>query len=450
MNDKSAIARFCTFCSLVCEVTAERSDSTMPLESYCSRRNREQELLRGMETSRGVLPDSRAQHHALERANAMLREASDVFITGRVHAIDTARATVHLAKRAHAGLDLWDSEAAFDTIQAIQRSGFYGISLAEARESTTLLLVVGDDSLLEEYPRLPRSLAAGRSVPTLLLGSWGAESIHAWREAGFEALAIPCDAQGVPRSLLNAARSATDWPWESQVGEWLQKASFTTVLWSNRNLSVDRGDLWIESMTTWIAQQNSQRRCAALSWGGLDVGFQQACTWLTGYPGRIRYRNGNVEYDPTGCRAKRWLHRAANGGANEKRDTSGSLLNEVKSKEQKSLAGTRALVRKPVLVWIDDTADSIPPPVLDARVPLIMVSAAGLSATDATSRTLQQEIAWLPTMLPGIEVPSEFFRGDQTLMVRGIQEVEVAKAASKGTSAATRVASDWLRGLVPE
>ncbi|MFN7629374.1 MAG: hypothetical protein ACK5PZ_21315 [Pirellula sp.] len=417
----------------------------MASESFCSRRNRERELLHGMLRSRGVLPASREQDVSLERARAILDSAGDIFVTGRIHSIETARASVQFVEQVHASLDLWDSEAAFDTVQAIQRSGFYGVSLAEARESTTLLIVVGDDSLLEEYPRIPAALSAGRRVRTLLLGSWSEESIQAWRRVGFDALAIDCDVQGVPRSLLQSARSAASWPWESQVGDWLQQASFTTVLWSNRNLQVAHGDLWIESMMAWIANRNSDRRCAALAWGGLDVGFQQACTWLTGFPGRIRYRKGVVEYDPTGCRAKVWLQNAAAREPIENRLSNGPKLHGGASMGGNP-TGTPNTVRKPVLVWVDDTADSIPPPVLSSGVPMIVVSPSGLSGTAST--TIQHEIVWLPTLLPGIEVPSEFFRGDQTLMVRGIQEERFIATDFIIGDAPTMVAGDWLRRLV--
>ena len=103
-------------------------------------------------------------------------------------------------------------------------------------------------------------------------------------------------------------------------------------------------------------------------------------------------------------------------------------------------------VRKPVLVWVDDTADSIPPPVLSSGVPMIVVSPSGLSGTAST--TIQHEIVWLPTLLPGIEVPSEFFRGDQTLMVRGIQEERFIATDFIIGDAPTMVAGDWLRRLV--
>ncbi|MFN7208190.1 MAG: hypothetical protein ACK5UN_00495, partial [Planctomycetota bacterium] len=138
---------------------------------------------------------------SLRIASQQLRRASSILVTGRIHCVESARGSIELARRFDAAIDPWDSDTASDAISAMQRGGGYGVSLGEARDRAELWVVVGQDSLLEQTPRLPIAMHRGESVPLLLLGRWSDASIENFREAGFDVVCIECELEDLPKRL---------------------------------------------------------------------------------------------------------------------------------------------------------------------------------------------------------------------------------------------------------
>jgi hypothetical protein len=102
----------------------------------------------------------------------MVRRANSVLVTGRIYTVESARSAIDFARRFDALIDPWDSDGAFDAIASMQRVGGYSVSLGEARDRSDLWIVIGDDRVLEQTPRLPEAMRCGRAVPVLLLGRW--------------------------------------------------------------------------------------------------------------------------------------------------------------------------------------------------------------------------------------------------------------------------------------
>lgn len=403
MSTDQSHSRFCVFCSLLCEPPdfAPGNDSDLNLSgaidfgaSFCSRRNREIESGRSLLVSRETVVELASRESLLEGARDRMANASQRLITGRMRSVATCRGALRVAQRWGATVDSWDSQSAFESIAGFQRSGGITVSLAEARDITELFLIVGGDSLIEDYPRLPAALSRGAAVPVLLFGSWSHRGCKPWLDAGFEVLAIDTPIESLPRSLAQATAMGSVGAWESQASQWLHRPGYETVLWSMKHLELPHGDLWYESMMEWIGKRNETKRAGAISWSDLNSNFHQVCTWWTGFPGRIRWEAEALLYDPSRFTAERWLEDAVSN-----------------SRRSSSVSSNRTA---PLILWIDDSTEEIPSSVCESGLDCIAISPRSPGAARSGFAPI-----WLPSQPAGLGVDAEFFRGDHALLVRG-------------------------------
>lgn len=394
MDESNPKPKLCSFCSLVCEIP-DQDDRAEGSEPWCIKRSGQRKLVplrlasmasahRSAVTSDAVVT-SDAQESYLESslriASQQLRRASSILVTGRIHCVESARGSIELARRFDAAIDPWDSDPASDAISAMQRGGGYGVSLGEARDRAELWVVVGQDSLLEQTPRLASAMHRGESVPLLLLGHWSDASIQIFRDAGFDVICIECELEDLPKRLGQWARVGQTHS-ESQVGQWLLEAQYTVLLYAPSALDVESRDLWIEALDRWVLQRNETTRAVTLSWGTLQTSFHQTCTWLTGFPGRIQFRQGIPQYDPHGYRAKDWVDRQT--------------------------ANAQAKSRS-LLVWVDDSLEELPRELLELDLPKLIIGPNPGSSN-------QQADRWLPAGIVGVTHTVNMFRGDQTVL----------------------------------
>ena len=394
MDESNPKPKLCSFCSLVCEIP-DQDDRAEGSEPWCIKRSGQRKLVplrlasmasahRSAVTSDAVVT-SDAQESYLESslriASQQLCRASSILVTGRIHCVESARASIELARRFDAAIDPWDSDPASDAISAMQRGGGYSVSLGEARDRAELWVVVGQDSLLEQTPRLASAMHRGESVPLLLLGRWSDASIQIFRDAGFDVICIECELEDLPKRLGQWARVGQMHS-ESQVGQWLSGAKYTVLLYAPSALDVESRDLWIEALDRWVLQRNETTRAVTLSWGTLQSSFHQTCTWLTGFPGRIQFRQGIPQYDPHGYRAKDWVDR------------------QTANPQAKS---------RSLLVWVDDSLEELPCELLELDLPKLIIGPNPGSSN-------QQADRWLPAGIVGVTHTVNMFRGDQTVL----------------------------------
>ncbi len=298
----------CPFCSLLC-------DAANLNEIQCDRRTASVVQFESLRSLKAGLPRQGKQiapafAERITEATESLRAARRILVTGRIASVATARAAVAFAAKFNATIDCAESGHGFKNVLAIQRSGLNSVSLSEARDHSDFLIVVGDDSMLAACPRLPEALFGGKHVPqtVLLLGDFSIATAELWKNAGFDTWSVPCDVKAVPSSLAQWSLCSDQTPSHrsnethptKQLFDRMAQAMYTTVVWSAENLKFDQADLWVERLLQWIAGRNETTRCAALPWSSLDGTFQQVSTWLTGFPGRVAFRDGIPQYDPNG------------------------------------------------------------------------------------------------------------------------------------------------------
>jgi len=400
----------CPFCSLLCdaddlnEVCCSRRDSSLVevtnirLVSHGStqRKIRSDSEYREGEATADPKPSSAGaslshpNHRQVDLPLQLaLRAATRILVTGRIASVQTARAAIAFAAKYNATIDCAELGHAFKNIQAIQRSGLNSVSLAEARDHSDVFIIIGNDQLLTKTPRMPQARANEKETKrtVLLLGDFNNSSIASWKGAGFDVWFVPCEMSVIPTALAQwsswSESNSNDISGAGHLFECLAQAKYTTILWSAENLQLKNADLWVERLLQWIAARNQITRCAALPWSSLDGTFQQVCTWLTGFPGRIAFRDGVPEYDPYCFSYQDWL--AKKPGSSK-----------VKS----------------VMVVIDETASA---------TPFFDVSNLPTN-TEVLELTAKSDA--FPTAIAGVEVAAELFRADQTLLARVEPSVE--------------------------
>lgn len=331
MDPQGVSSSLCQGCSLYCD----RAVVTAP----CSRELQFQTLHgTSQELQPRIFGKEVDWNEALDEAVRVLRASRYTLLTGGMRDVETSRLALRLAREVHAVVDAWDSDPAFRYFQVMQRRGMIQTTLAETRERCNLLVIIGDDRLLEEYPLLPERLSLQCSdSQTLLLGDWSEEARQRFEQAGHQALAIRSDWKKLPLSLL--IQDAFEGP-----RHWLGEDRQWVVAWSMRQLGQwDGVENWMERLAEFLMRRNQRVRCAALPLMGNHATFHQVCTWTTGFPGRIRFQDAGPLYDPHRLSANK------QGTAHERLDT---------------------------LIWIDDQIPSTLPPcvaddwiVMSPRVP---------------------------------------------------------------------------------
>ena len=430
----------CSFCSLLCDLEPHE-------ETSCSRRVNSLVELRSIRkawtSANQALPlQESLVSQSVDTAKKSLAKAKQVLVTGRIASVQTARAAVAFAKALDATIDCTLDENAFANIAAMQRSGMNTVSIAETLDHADMLIIVGDDSILDLYPRMPSSLCSSSCTnkTVLLLGRFSLKSVDCWKSTGADVWSFPLDIQAVPTSLLqwyrysnSLANSAVDIESKARGGTSMHSsptdalfgkmatATYTSIVWCSESLTIDYPDLWVERLFQSIAERNETNRCAGLAWASLNGTFQQACTWLTGFPGRIRFRNGLPTYDPDENATLAWLnHRGTIASPSTKEAAVVLYINETVGQSEDLLHSIRADHPHCTLIEI----------------------------TPKSQR--------FPTFVPGVENAVDIFRSDQCLLAHvdpRAQDVALADAVSGDSKEKAisnlplRSAADWLEEL---
>lgn len=304
----------CPHCSLFCQIPE--------WQTRC-------ELRRSLQSVEGQVSFG----PSLDSSELDVCEAADVFnrwsqaatnplVTGFPRSASVCREAIALWRERGGTIDAWESDASFDLFQTIQHMGASLATFGEVRCQSANILLIGNDSVLDSFPMLLENLAnlPGRGSEAkqklLLLGDWSTRVIRKATELGFDVVAYATRLEEVADSIQH---------WVTQDGQssFFDDASFRrplALVWSGvclMGLVRDRQH-WIrklvESAIENFPVEVHRRfpRILLLPIHPLEQTFHQCCTWLTGFPGRIRCQrlarigeNDSYEYDPYRYQAQR-------------------------------------------------------------------------------------------------------------------------------------------------
>ena len=392
-------SRTCVACSLLCQLPSHLDQ--------CDKRSR----LRRQWLPLPEYPPT-LDGQALEEADAIalasdwLKTSRMTLVTGAWGDVASTRATLAMAKAHQAIIDPWDSDGPFAWIAALQQGGCFQTTLNQLRVQQRPCLVLGDDRLLDIYPLLVERLSAADQAgePIVwLLGEWSLASVERWTRNGWRvhryASRIPELIDGLMALLHAFPAEQTRFP-----------KSFD-VVWSNRCLPgvTDLGT-WNQRMFRWLADwndriNNTQAPCTALPLGHAMATFQQAATWLSGFPGRMRYRqciatddtepeDGTWDYDPVRYRAR-------------------SLWEEKETE---------------LIIWVDEMMEETELPVSDKPRIVIAPRPPG-QAKGGGGRLL-----YLPCSIPGVDRWATVARADQAGLFPAFSPITGRAVSGKSVS----------------
>jgi formylmethanofuran dehydrogenase subunit B len=165
----------------------------------------------------------------------------------------------------------------------------------------------------------------------------------------------------------------------------MSHAHYLSVIWSPNGLRFPHADLWIERLGEWIAIRNDTSRCVGFPLAGDYVTFQQVCTWITGFPGRLTAKGDSFRYEPL----------------------------------RKHLSMSGPEVHNSISVRIDEsTVESLHGPSSNHSTILVAPSLRGIARVPQV---------FIPCAIPGVDHEATFFRTDGTVAVEAMDSKLISR-----------------------
>lgn len=404
----------CPFCSLLCDDPAILDECPLRLK-----------LLHAVQSNSAapqatdIAETSRTYHNEAKRnlANEWLSKASSIMLTGRISSVESARAVIDFARKHDAIIDFSDQGSSMDMALATSRAGGVTVSLAEARDLSDVIFILGDDSLLELFPNLPAVLSKPGRKPLVVLHGQHSDANEAkWRDRFDEVWRIDCPVQRIPTALdsffslpytPSIEADVSEPSAVSQLLKRLHAANYTSLVWSPRSLDPANRSVWIERLLEHQTKWNESRRVGSLGLAGQDSIFQNVCLWTTGYPGRVSFQADSVEYDPIINNVSRWIleHKHAPNALLIELDETAHQDNTRMSSMTKNFQGRR-------IVATPRSRDALPE-----------------NAPEPSRDCLHFEL-----QIAGVDRPADMLRADQVVMARVAPIGESVSAKSPSIS----------------
>ncbi|XZE20737.1 hypothetical protein SH449x_000622 [Pirellulaceae bacterium SH449] len=410
----------CPFCSLLCDDPSILDACPLRLQLLRTVQSRSTET-----RAANLAETSCTSDYEVKRtlANKWLSEADSIMLTGRISSVESARAAIAFARRHNATIDFSDQGASMDLALATSRTGGVTVSLAEVRDLSDVLFVLGNDELLELFPNFPAILSKpGRRPLVVLHGQHSDSNAARWKDRFDEVWRIDSPIQRIPTALdsfFSVPYMHSQEPAFSELSatgpllKRLRSANYISLLWSPRSLDPANRSVWIERLLEHQTKWNESRRVGALGLAGQDAVFQNVCLWTTGYPGRVSFQAESVEYDPIVNNVSRWIseHENAPGSLLIVLDETAHMDNDWLSSLTRNFQGRR-------IVAVPRSREILPE-----------------NAPEELRHSVRFEL-----QIAGVDRPADMLRADQVVM---------ARVAPKGESVSAHAPSisQWLEEL---
>lgn len=397
----------CPFCSLLCDDLSLAVSKRKIAVTHNGCRHAKHGFEREAIAQFPQIDGQRAsQAAAITAAAKLLRRARRPLISGLGTDVEGMREAVHLAEKSRAIVDHGNA-AGFDSgVRVLQTKGWYMTTLAELRNRSDLVIIVGAD-IVDHYENFVRRFLAPKQ--TLHLQQSKQRRVYfvgdlttapkSTKACVIEG--INCDANRIVEDMAALRATIAGRPLQAKrvaktrmreidaLGRAIKAADYPVFVWAPAHFPSDQADLAIQSITRIIDDLNQTQRAAGLALGGDNGGMSAAnvCAWLTGYPLHISFAGKTIDYDPVQYRTSSLLE-------NDAIDT---------------------------LVWIDAIGPAAPP-ATNPRVKRILIGAAAADPSPSTD-------VFIPVGTPGIDHPGRMIRTDSVVSIQ-LDQVRSPQAPS--------------------
>ena len=387
----------CPFCGLACDdLDVEASGGRIRVRSNgCERSRRlfDVELPRSP-GSAWIAGEAVSRDRAIGEAADILRRARQPAFGGLATDVAGMREVLDLAGHTGGIVDHLGSRALVRNTLPLQESGWITTTFAEVRNRADLVVVAGTD-VVSRFPRFFEQVVFGDAMfvendarEVVFIGSRHASDAVVVA-GGRPPTIVECADRSLAEvfSALHGLVTGTlgtdpriagvDFATLQALASRMQHARYGVLAWVAGDLDFPHADLAVAAMCACVRVLNHHTRFAGLPLGGndADTTANQVCLWQTGFPLRLSFAGGRIEYDP---------HRFG-------------IENALASGEADAL------------VWIASFDATRQPPA--TGVPTIVLARPGM-------RMSAPPAVLIEVATPGIDHAGHFCRGDTVVAVR--------------------------------
>ena len=250
--------------------------------------------------------------YALKYTKQILKKQKDAIIIN--HGIDVSgiRSMLNFSSSYNCAIDHINSKFLYQNIGIVQRTGYMATSLTETKNRGDVIIVFGNN-ILNKTPRLiEKVLAPSNSLCTsaknkkiIFIGEFP-DKLLSGLGKNHNVSYIKIKIDSIP-DLLNLLSGVDDIKISNisktlttKIKSIISKSKYLVATWAASDFVNSKNpDKIIQSISQFILDRNKTSRAACMPISGSlgDTTSAQTLTWLTGFPSRIKYKNGSFVHD---------------------------------------------------------------------------------------------------------------------------------------------------------
>ena len=313
----------CPFCSLHCDDILSKSDGKkykiLSEASKISEANTtcikkiESFNINAKSTLTPIVKNKKTNlSYALKYTKKILKEQKDAIIIN--HGIDVSgiRSMLNFSSNYNCAIDHINSKFLYQNIGIVQRTGYMATSLTETKNRGDVIMVFGNN-ILNKTPRLiEKVLAPSNSLCTsaknkkiIFIGEFPDKLLRGLGKT-HNVSYIKIKIDSIP-DLLNLLSDVDDIKISNisktlttKIKSIISKSKYLVATWAASDFVNSKNpDKIIQSISQFVLDKNKASRAACMPISGSlgDTTSAQTLTWLTGFPSRIKYKNGSFVHD---------------------------------------------------------------------------------------------------------------------------------------------------------
>ena len=252
---------------------------------------------------------------AISKTKDILKKSGDITIIN--HGIDMAgvRSILRLASHYDCTIDHVNSKYLYNNIGIVQRTGYMATSLTEVKNRADTIIFFGNN-IFKKSPRLIEKISDNKKGlgffkgkrKIILIGNFTNDTVKKIEEIG-SVINYKLDIEKIPE-ILNQLSSKDNYLKNNsnksfqKIHKIVNESNYLVASWSASDFSKSLdSERIINSISDFVLKRNIDHRAACFPIAGNlgDSTSSQVCTWITGFPSRIKSQGNTFIHDRYLC-----------------------------------------------------------------------------------------------------------------------------------------------------